>query len=356
MFIPKKPPVRFLPNEILSPEAINENNGHFTKAFGQQVDAQNCHWSTTYCIVPNASTTLTAITPNLSSYGARLAPTAAFRAINSNPDVVIESVTINTYYTSTVPWSITIAGGEVITFPVRDASLALEPYLGGNFVTLMNRLCTGVVIDVTSLPGGVSITKLDITVGFRSDKYASGNYTSAVLKPNLNLPYFTDASVADATVFAAMKTQLETSATGAVAGIPFRWICAEFNNITSGSNANLRFRAIPSFLDPAIAISGVGTNLRIIGVYTVGSVTGGTIGDTIQFGLATAAGAFVVNLSPTYVGGAGTYGFTNGNIATLANSVALTAASSLPADDRYIQITITGTATLTTGTVYLLVQ
>ena len=33
MFIAKKAPIKFLPNDILAPEMVNENNGYFNKAF-----------------------------------------------------------------------------------------------------------------------------------------------------------------------------------------------------------------------------------------------------------------------------------------------------------------------------------
>lgn len=358
MFISKKAPVQFLPGDILSPEMLNENNGYFTKAFSQVADAQTCRWSTSYSFVPNASTILTSA--STSSLLSKRAPPTAFRAINSSPTVILESVTVNTYYTATVPFTLTITGSttSTITFPVRDASLAAEPYLGGNFVTLFNIAIGGTFLDLGTLPVGVSITKFDVTVGLSSDKYTSGNYISTLSKPTLGLPRFTDASVADATVFSGMKTTLETAATNAIAGVPCRWICAEFNNITSATSASLRYRAIPS-LAFGTTNSPIGTNLRVIGAYIFANGTGATLGNQIRFGLSDNTGTFNPEplVSPTVATGAGVFSLSSGaKVASLAASILLTAAASTVANDQYIYLTVTGTAVIDTATVYLLVQ
>jgi hypothetical protein len=361
MFIAKKAPVQFSTGDILSPEALNENNGYFTKAFSQIADAQTCRWSTSYSFVPNASTTLSSATSI--DFNTKFIPTAGLRAINSSPAVIIESVTVNAYYTATVPFTLTVGSGaaaETITFPVRDASLATEPFLGGNFVTLFNIVAVGTVLSLGTLPAGVSITKFDVTVGYSSDKYTSGNYTSTLSKPTLSLPRFTDASVADATVFSGMKTTLETAATNAIAGVPCRWIAAEFNNITSATSASLRYRALPA-LAFGTANSPIGTNLRIIGAYLSAAGTGLTAGDTIRYGLANNVGTYnpetLVSPTQTFGTGAASWSINIGTkVASLGASVLLSAAASTVANDQYIYITVTGTATVVAATVYLLVQ
>lgn len=358
MFIAKKAPIKFLPNDILAPEMVNENNGYFNKAFIQRADQQTCRWTNSYSIVPNASTTLTSATANLTALTTRAIPSTSFRAIGASPVVTIESVTVNAYYTATVPFTLNILG-ETITFPVRDASLALEPYLGGNFVTLLNvqSVGSGNAIITMNIPAGVSITKFDVTIGFSSDKYLSGDYTAPLSKPTLTFPHFTDASAADASTFSTMKTNLETAAASAVTGFPFRWVAAEFNNIAAGTNASLRYRAIPSFANPTVN-SPVANNMRVIGVYVTGAVTGATLGDTIQFGLANNLGVYDAIFQSTYAGAAGAYTipFNTGFKGTLAQSIQLLAATSTTPLDKYLQITVTGTATFVAGTVYLLVQ
>lgn len=353
MYISKKAPVQFTFSDILAPEMLNEDNGYFTKAFSQQANAQTCRWSTTYSLVPNATTTLTSATST--SFNIRRVPTTSFRAINSSPPVIIESVTVNAFYTATVPFTLTVSGTEVITFPVRDASLAAEPFLGGNFVTLMNLISTDTILTLT-IPVGVSITKFDVTVGFSSDKYTSGNYISTLSKPTLTLPQFSDASSCNATVFSGMKTSLETAATAAMAGTPCRWTCGDFTAITSGTNASLRYRAIPANLF-ATANSPINSNMRVIGAYIAGAVTGGTIGDTIRFGLANNVGTFhSAFLAPTFTAGVGgAYNFNSGNIGTFAQSFQLPSAAGV-VNDRYIFLTVTGTATVTQCSVYLLIQ
>jgi hypothetical protein len=155
-----------------------------------------------------------------------------------------------------------------------------------------------------------------------------------------------------------MKTNLETAATGAVTGFPFRWVAAEFNNITAATNASLRYRAIPSFANPTVN-SPIQNNMRVIGIYLTGAVTGATATDTIQFGLANNTGVYDAFFQSTYtLGAAGDFilPINIGLKGTLAQSIQLLAATSTTPLDKYLQMTVTGTATFVAGTVYLLVQ
>jgi hypothetical protein len=367
MFIHKNPPNMFSNGDILSPESLNENNNYLLKAIQFEAEKQTTRWTSTYELVQSVSSTITnATSANLRT---RNIPTSLNRARNTTPIVTIESISVIAYYTATTPFELAVnislgtTPGERIVFPVRDASLSTEPY---QVVRLMNQVNTGNALDLllclqalnsatgTALPTGTTITKFDIIVGFASDRYLSGNQTTALVNPlPVSLTQFTDGSTADAATYTALKTAVETAATSAKAGLPFRWAAFDLWGITSTTFSKERAVLIPSYADPAF--TGVTSSANIIGAFLNAKLTAGTIGNTIQFGVATNAGtSYVANLNSTFTLSSGGAQTINTGINTTGNS--RYTAADLPANDQTLSITCSGTVNIEHCTIYLLLQ
>jgi len=356
MFIQKNPPNMFSTGDILSPESINENNNYLIKAVQFEANKQTARWTTTYQLVPSASIILS----TASSLGLRTRhiPTNAARATNTTPIVTVESVSVLAYYTSTSEFRLVINGGkEEIIFPARDSSLALEPY---TVVRLMNSTNTNEILmqlvglSSTSLPSSILITKFDVTVGFSSDKYLSGNQTTTLVKPNLSLISFNDINTADANVFAAIKTSVETAATAAKAGLPFRWTAAEFWSLTASSADFLTAKPLPTYADPSY--TGVTSAPNVIGLYIEAKITAGSIGDKIYFEWCDGSLSSIINYNSTStLLSAGAQTVLDSLLVPTVNQVRYTAADAT-ANDRSLRIYCDGTINIEHATIYMLLQ
>ncbi len=355
----------FSNGDILSPESLNENNNYLLKAIQFEAEKQTARWTSSYELVQSVSSTITSATS--AGIRTRNIPSSAFRARNTTPIVTIESISVIAYYTATAEFELAvnitggITPGERIVFPVRDASLSTEPY---QVVRLMNQVNTGGANDLllclqalnsatgTALPAGTTITKFDIIVGFASDRYLSGNQTTALVNPlPVSLTQFTDGSSADAPTYTALKTTIETAATAAKAGLPFRWVAFDLWGITSATLSKEESVLIPVYADPSF--TGVTSAANVIGAFINAKITAGTIGDTIRFGLYnndTIAG-IVFKTFTLVTGGAQTV---NDGINSVTN--ARYTAADIPTNDRTLSVTVSGTVNIEHCTIYLLLQ
>lgn len=309
MFINRLAPVKAYTGDILSPENINENNNYVKKAIQFIADQQTCRWTTTYSLVQRVDQSVTNAAANLDMLLRRAIPPPTFRVVGTTggtggssktAPVVIESVSIVIYYTATTAFELAVrpngtASDERIEFPVRSSSLSTEPY---QVVRLMNlthndtrdlfRVRT-VGGTTGSLPAGTTITKFDVTVGFASDKYLSGNRTNSTLtKPSVTLTEFTDASLCQATTFTGIKSTVEAAATNAQGGVPFRWSAVDFFDLASTTDIRQYTKSIiGAYVDPAFNGS-IQTAPNIIGIWMdsdlsvvgTGSVTTGLLNNT----------------------------------------------------------------------------
>lgn len=300
MFINKFPPNIFVNGESLSPSDINENNKYFLKCFQQEADKQTAKWTSQYIVVPNVGTPL--VGPATIT---RKIPTSSFRVMNRFPTYTIESYSVLAFYQSTSPITITLPNSDTIVLPARTAALATKPY---EFVKLANiAAVTGDLFDIT-VPAGATFTKLDIQVGFSSDKYDCGDYTATLTpKPELNLvpaasgfpvnfpndiPEFNEVSYAQSAQFTAMQTNMQNAAVDAKTAYPGRWTVAEFYGpITTGTDLFSTLKPYPCFSDPTF--SGVTSAARIIGAYIYLEYTGAAFG-VVKFGLTDASGNFLI--------------------------------------------------------------
>lgn len=367
MFIHKNPPNMFSTGDILSPESLNENNNYLLKAIQFEAEKQTARWTSSYELVPSVSTTITSSTS--ANIRTRNIPSSAFRARNTTPIVTIESISVIAYYTSTAEFelAVNITGGttpgERIVFPVRDASLSTEPY---QVVRLMNQVNAGGANDLllclqdlnsatgTSLPAGTTITKFDIIVGFASDRYLSGNQTTALVNPlPVSLTQFTDGSTADASAYTSLKTAVETAALSAKAGLPFRWVAFDLWSITSSTNAKERAVLIPSYADPSF--TGITSSANIIGAFINAKITAGSIGNTIRFGWAdNQVATFYAGFSKIFTLSASGAQTINDGINIAGNS--RFTAPDVPLSDQTLAVLVTGTANIEHCTLYLLLQ
>jgi hypothetical protein len=370
MFIAKKPPVELVAGDILAPESINENNAYFAKAFQYEADKQTARWTTTYQLVPTVGTSINSGTANIADLMVRRVPTGNFRVLGATggtsgssktANLNVESVSIVIYYTATVPFELAIrpagtASSERIEFPIRASSLALRPY---KVTRLMNLNIGSIdlfrVRDIggstAGLPAGVTITKFDVTFGFASDRYDSGDGSNTVItKPQLTVPYFNDADPPDAAVFSSLQTTLSTAATNAKACVPYRWCAVDFFSINNGTDLRLRTRPIINAYADA-SFTGVNSNPNIIGVYIEGNLS--TVGTgNIQFGLADATGAYITNLNSTVAVASVFNGGIIGSTQLRPTSPDVTPIT----NDFYLQLTVPGTTVVSRATIYLLLQ
>ena len=370
MFISKKPPVELVAGDILAPESLNENNAYIAEAFQFEADKQTARWTTTYQLVPTVTTAITSATANIDMLMSRRIPPNNFRVqgttggtagssktANSN----IESVTIVIYYEATVAFEIAIkpngaASSERIEFPIRDASLATEPYTATRLMNIninTEDLFRVRAIGATAagLPAGVTISKFDVTVGFSSDRYDSGDDSdSTITKPTLFLAQYTDTTPPDASVFAALQANLNIDAAIAKSCFPYRWCAVDYFDITSATDLRLRLKPIlNAWIDASF--SSVTSNPRIIGVWMDANLSTVTAGN-ISFGLANAAGAVFASFQHSVPVASSVQAGKIG-VATLRPS---------PADvtpivnDYYLSLTVAGGNTVKKATVYLLLQ
>jgi len=368
MFINRLAPVKAYTGDILSPENINENNNYFKKALQFVADKQTCRWTTTYSLVLRVDQTVTNATANLDMLLRRAIPPPTFRVVGATGGtggssktaaVVIESVSIVIYYTATTAFELAVrpngtASDERIEFPVRSSSLATEPY---QVVRLMNlthndtrdlfRVRT-VGGTTGSLPAGTTITKFDVTVGFASDKYISGNRTNSTLtKPNITLPEFTDASLCQASTFTGIKSTVEAAATDAQAGVPFRWSAVDFFDITSATAIVERAKpAIGAYVDPLFNGS-IQTAPNIIGIWVDADLSVVGTGSVSTNLLDSSFVSIGYNLSNPVAANiqAGTIGTQTRNTGTPSNTT-----------DYYATLTAPAGNTIRRATIYVLFQ
>lgn len=370
MFISKKPPVELVAGDILSPESLNENNAYIAKAFQFEADKQTARWTTTYQLVPTVTTAITSATANIGMLMARRIPPSNFRVLGTTGGTAgssktansnIESVTIVIYYEATVAFEIAIkpiggASSERIEFPIRDASLATEPYTATRLMNI--NINTEDLFQVRAvggtfagLPAGVTITKFDVTVGFSSDRYDSGDDTdSTILKPALFLGSYTDTTPPDADVFAALQTNLNIDAAIAKSCSPYRWCAVDYFDITNATDSRLRLKPILNAWQDA-SFSSVISNPRIIGVWMDANLSLVGAGN-ISFGLANAAGAVFASFQNSVPVASSVQAGKIG-VATLRP-----AAPDVPAivNDYYLSLSVSAGNTVKKATVYLLLQ
>jgi len=279
------------------------------------------------------------------------------KTANSN----IESVTIVIYYEATVAFEIAIkpngaASSERIEFPIRDASLATEPYTATRLMNIninTEDLFRVRAIGATAagLPAGVTISKFDVTVGFSSDRYDSGDDSdSTITKPALFLAQYTDTTPPDASVFAALQANLNIDAAIAKSCFPYRWCAVDYFDITSATDLRLRLKPIlNAWIDASF--SSVTSNPRIIGVWMDAELSVVGAGN-ISFGLANAAGAVFASFQHSLPVASSVQAGKIG-VATLRPA----AADVTPiVNDYYLSLTVAAGNTVKKATVYLLLQ
>lgn len=377
MFISHFPPYRFTDNDILAPSAVYENGNYFAKALQFIADQQTCRWTTTFELNPSVSTPLTST--SATALLLRDIPPNNFRVVGATggtggssrtSPVFIESVSVTAFYQATVPFELAIgpsgsAVDETITFPARSAADALEPY---QVVRLMNvnhngtrdlfRLRDPVLVAGgsfgASLPAGVTITKFDVTFGFASDKYLSGNRinNTSITKPNYTPGNVSDVTIADAAGFSIGKSLIETAATDAINGFPFRWSVVDFYNITQATDVRLRtIPILPGWQDAAFT-SPIVNNPNVVGIWfeyastsPAGNITVSYVNNLLATqGIYTNTGAVAATGSGGIMSAAG------------ANQLRV-AATDATANDRYITISLSSaTPTITRLTAYVIYQ
>ena len=303
MYIARKQPILFSNNDILNPEALNENVLYAKQAIKDVADKEVYRWTSAYSFNPDVSTSITSATP-VSYTEVYMPPMIARNYGGSGHDIVIESVAVTAYYQGTAPFTLIVNSQDpqTIEFPIRDASLATVPY---DVVTLINSVNNGTTQATTKLlelqvPTGVTITKFDVTVGFSCNKYECGNLTPSghdlVTKPDIDNPTysyeFNDNSAIDAVQINTITNSYNLLSTGARKGSAARWHHVQFNNITSGSSS---YVSIPGFTKASF--SPLETAANVIGVYLVGhySDTTATPADVVTIGWANNSGSFIAN-------------------------------------------------------------
>lgn len=349
MFISKFPPYKFANGDILSPESVNANNNYFKKSLDFIADKQTCRWTSTYSLCPTVGSSLTSATANIASYLRRKMPPSTIHSFYKSPPVTVESFSIVIYYQATTTFTMNIVGGtETITFPVRDASLALEPYY---VVQLMNITTNSSDLFSITLPAGVTITKFDVTVGFASDRYLSGNLTNAttISKPSLSLTTYNDASLANATTFSSLKTSLETAATSATSGTPFRWIAVDFYDLDlADSGTQLAYRVVDqSWASPSFAnVAGSAAVIALWADIDQGTVGTGSNVITLTNTINTTA---VINALTLAVGAS-----VQGGI--YATTPVRNSSTDAITSDWALRFTVSNTNVISRATVYILLQ
>lgn len=362
MFVSKYPPIQYKTGDIVNPEGINENTLYTAKAIGELADREVYRWTTTYNMVPDASTPLT----SASSVGYTKAkiPSGFYRSVPlGDTDVTVESISTTAYYQGNDGFQIQVQGPagstpQTITFPERVIADATIPYTD---VTLFNTIPdpSGTVLFDVIVPAGTVITKLDVTVGFAVNKYEAGWYNGAFnaigSKPSVDVsPYLvSNNSTLDATNLTNLQNFLVGASTQAGLGMPCRWTCAEFINITSATSQVLREKAIPDWTSAAFASAN--TAPTAIGMYATVYVTGATPGDTFTFEWVDSAGVAVSGWTGTVtlpsIGNAGA-GFKKSGVTAVQYSSDV---NNL-ATDRYIRVSLTGAGTIERAMVYLIYQ
>ena len=308
MFFTKKAPVQLETGEIFNPESWNENLTYAKAAISDVANKEIMRWTSHYSLCPNVST---ALTPSTGIEYRKIGiPPEGDRIVGSGNevDVYIESIAINAFYTATSPFTLNIYGQTeniVITFPERDASLATVPY---NIVELANIVADrgGDLLLLDVLPTGTSITKLDITVGFASNKYECGDvslvgfpsFTDSISKPDVDSLTFarevTDGDVLNASTFSQLKTDLQNASQQAIEGSPVRWAHFQFLEYAGSFSNNSRvFGSLGSFKKAVFA--KYETAPLIIGFYATGYVEMGASFSTatVNFNLCKNDGSLV---------------------------------------------------------------
>lgn len=368
MFFTKKAPVQLETGEIFNPESWNENLTYTKAAISDVANREIMRWTSHYSLCPTVGTALTPST--LIDYRKIGIPPQGDRnghAIGGSPtnvDVYIESIAINAFYTATSPFTLNIYGETeniVITFPERDASLATVPY---NIVELANIVADrgGDLLLLDVLPTGTSITKLDITVGFASNKYECGNITynffntiTATTKPDIDSLTFarevTDGDVLNASTFSQLKTDLQNAAAAAVSGSPVRWAHTQMTFYSS--NSGRLFASLGAFQKPAFVKNE--TAPQIVGIYACGYNVIASIGNTF-FDICDNTGTVIFSAA-TGILGLGTNAFTASNFPNINTAYKNIGNPNSLADDWYISSYITGASNVVNRTdIYILFQ
>lgn len=306
MFIHKKQPVRFVNGEIFNPESWNENLSYAKKAIREKADMETYRWTSTFSLVKDVST------PTTNSTGIEYRkihiPPSNFRNTSGNPvdvDFTIESVAITAYYTATNPFTITVYGeteNKTITLPARDSSLATTPF---DLVELMNITAqrAGELLLLSPV-GGTSIEKMDVTVGFASNKYDCGFLSSigifSTTKPDINTSFYdkeaTDETTLNATTFSSLQAHMNSLALNAIKGSASRWSHVEFSDFIKSDIDGCLFRPIPGFTKASFA--SIETAANMVGIYVTGYYSSAiTAYGTINFGICDNSGSIISGFS-----------------------------------------------------------
>jgi len=362
MFITDFPPVQFINGDLVNPEGLNQNLLYTAKAIQQTADKEICRWTTTYSMCPDVSTPLT----SANTFGNTVIniPYGVYKSIPvGDLRVTIESITIDALYQSTSDFDITVYGDPItiektITLPERDSSLAETPF---NKVSLFNieKTITSQLLSI-NVPAGTTITKMDITVGFITNKFDCGWYNSFFSfqqdKPVIDVqPYLANNNTTlDAINFEDIYFYLDDKALKGQLAFPSRWGMAEFTNIVSGTNVNKRTVVIPDWTSASFA--KVNTAPTAIGMTGHFYVSGASPGDTIIFSWLDSSGSPITGWTHTVaLNGIDTY-YEFGNKKGGSGAVQYSSAANDLATDRYLQVEVTGGATMNRGYVYLIYQ
>jgi hypothetical protein len=343
MYIAPRPPFRFATGDVLAPSDVNTNNNYFLQA-ASAVDAERAVlWSSSYSLPVDAFTPLTSASD--AAYLTRGIPPQSFRTISGTGSITGISAAVTTYYTASVPFTLTVypghAGAITITFPARAAAYALVPY---TVTELFNvNLTTETAALVLAPSVGASITVMDVELGWRADRYVSGDLAGAVATPSIpeTLGDFTDATIGSAAVFSGLQSTIEALATAVRKGAPCRWAACELVNIFDTATA--QFRRVPLGAYDTPAFGPVELAPSVVGVYVdaVYSASGGTV----SYGVADFNGTFTAK-------------FNNVALAsTILQSGVIAAAGAFQlTTDFAAQITVPAGRSLTRATIYVIFQ
>jgi hypothetical protein len=302
MFILRNPPNIFTNGDILSPDQVNDSNSYFAGALDFVANRQNARWTSTYSLTPGPTLPLTSASPLTDLR--RDIPPPSVRA-DGYTYITIESVDIVAYYTATTEFALYVndlttsgnnllrtASTEVITFPAREADQANVPYQvtrlmaatsdSTDLFALSAPISNGAA--AAALPAGVSISRIDITVGFISSRYRAFG-TTVTAPPTVNLPELTDASTANPSVFSSMKSTIEAAATAAHAGRPLRWVSADFRSVDAFTALGRKSVVLPGFAD---FLPGIDSAAAVRGAYIDAWLDAGNAGETVSYGISTA--------------------------------------------------------------------
>lgn len=362
MYISKYSPIQYKNGEILNPDGINENILYCKKSIAQKADQEVCRWTNTFTLNQNINTAITSVS-SIAYREVLIAPTNNFRRLDgSGVDIILESVAINCYYTATTPFTLTINTNptDTITFPARDASLSNVPF---DIVKLCgNLLSNETTLLLSGLAAGTSITKMDITCGYSSNKYLCGDLTNSGItnttKPDYNniiYNYEMDNSTPlNANVFAQIQTDYNTLSTDAVKGTPTRWSMAEFSSITSTTGLAFRLKPIPTWEKPSFSV--LETSANVIGFFISYYAISTTASSALSYGWADNNGNFITNYSSS-VGTLVNNNETNaGFLVSAANMVRYSDAANDKTKDRYFKIEFTGPGTIQKANVFMILQ